>query len=471
MNYCRVFVAVFACSVAGCGSSDSDSGSPGGGGKGGSGGSSTGDPYYDAVPAEQRVADSGMCPGAYKGSAPVAGHNSGFDSGGQSRGFVLALPDSAKYPGPRPTFVLFNGTGENGNAIFQRAQAQAFVDKGFIVIAPDSAGNGTLWPVWDGLRQSGHENDPNLDLKLFDELLDCVAAHYSVDNKRIFIGGHSAGGIFTHHLIQRRSELIAGAIPGSGVFDLTAPSPPSELASTAVLTTWGGDNDSWGGSASGVQVPEFNFVEQAALSTQAYEKQPKVRQAWCRGNDLGHAWLSPINAWMADFLLAHPKGLAQNSPWQFTPPNSPAATCGNGPVDLPKGPQVLCPGSATSGCQEYCQFLGDCAAENATIEPILGPQLTALGFSGDGHKECGGCVTACAADAAKAAGDTDVLGCFKADFVKAVCGPGIPGAEPFIAASNKCCQGKTQSPVCKRLCETIKTNSSASLLFTACQAF
>ena len=472
--------ALVALSMA-CSSGSSGGGGSGSGGTGGGGGSaamagsgatagSAGDPYYAAVPAERRSATvSAACPAAFQ-NPPAAGQNVGFDSGGQSRSFLLALPDAAQFPGPRPTFVLFNGTGESGQAIYNRISGADYAAAGFIVIAPDSIGNGTLWPVWDGLRESGQENAPNLDLDYFDQLLDCIAAHYEVDNKRLYVGGHSAGGIFTNYLVRRRSDVLAGAIPASGVFDLTAPAPVAPLSPVAVAVTWGGDNDVWGGnSGGGVSVPAFNFVEQAALASQYYEQEAAVEQTWCRGDNLGHAWL-PANAWLIDFLLGHPKGLATGGPWAPASNEGAGFKCSQDAAPLPPQKQVVCATSTTAGCQTYCQFLGDCAAENATIEPVLGPQLDTLGFGPPNHTDCGGCVPKCEGDA-KDASDATVLSCFESEFAAATCGPGISGAQPLIDASNKCCAGQTASGVCTTLCQAIKTNSAAAVLFTSCAAF
>ncbi len=464
--------AAAALSLA-CGSDDS-SGGPGSGGaggaSGGTGGVSTGDPYYDAVPAVRLSGDASKCPAGFE--SPVqSGQHSGFLAAGQSRSFWASFPEST-FVGPRPVIVLFNGTGENGLGFFTRAQASAFVTRGFIVLSPDSNANGTVWPVWDGMRTPGTENDPNADLDYVDALLACTAVHQEIDQNRIYVGGHSAGGIFSNHVLQRRSQLLAGGIVASGVFDTTSPSPKAELDAMSVLVTWGGDNDAYSGSTTtGVTVPKINFVEQAAIASAFYEGAPKVEQAWCKGANVGHAWLSPANDWMVDFLLAHPKGLTADSPWQLAQPATPSATCGTDVVPPPAGTSVICAPSATSGCQNYCQFIGDCVAENATVEPALGPQLEALGFTGAAHGSCQNCIPQCEADAIADASDAGVVACFETAFGAAKCGPGIPGAQPFIDAVNSCCKDKTASAICKRSCGAIKASSLAISFFPTCKAF
>lgn len=451
-----------------CGGDDSSGGGGGGTSSGGSGGGGSSDPLV-LVPPVALEASTADCPASFQ-AAPGSGQHSGFDVAGQSRSFLLQLP--ADMTKPRPLMVAFNGTGETGGQIYDRAQLGDFVAAGFIVLAPDSAGNGTLWPVWDGLREPKDEGQPNKDLEYFDQLVKCVAAHHPVDAKRIYVSGHSAGGIFTNRVLRERSTLLAGGIPASGIFDFTAPEPPPALDDVAVLVTWGGDNDAWSGTASGKTVPEFNFVEQAALASQYYEK--NVEQAYCRGKSLGHVWLSGANAWMIDYLLAHPKGLAKGGPWKYAAPDASSNfECSDGAATFQNPNQVSCGATATADCQKYCQLIGDCAAANATVEPVLGPQLEALGFSGPNHTECGGCLAKCEADAsAGGAMDAGVLGCFATAAASAQCGGGIPGAMPLIDATNQCCAGKTQSKVCTSLCTAVNSNGAAKALFsTGCTGF
>jgi poly(3-hydroxybutyrate) depolymerase len=430
------------------------------------------DPWVEVPPAALE-AETTECAANYREDAPAAGQNDDYDLPEQTRSFYLALPDDQD--GPAPLFVGFHGTGGTGASAFAEWQMQDFVDAGMIVLLPDGVGNGEIWPVWDALRSPGRENEPNPDLELFDSLIQCVAAHYPVDRNRIFMGGHSAGGIMSNHVLQRRSELLAGAIVASGVFDLTAPSPREDLAEVAVLVTWGGDNDQYSGSASGeVSVPEINFVEQAAAASGYYEAQEAVHQAHCYGVDLGHTWLDVINPWMAEFLLAHPNGLPEHNGYTLSRPDESTVNCRERAAEYVPPVVVECPAAEeVDACGTYCQFIGDCVVENGTAAPVLGPQLIALGFSGEDAAVCGGCVTTCEGDAQgeSAAIDADVLSCLSEAAGTAVCAQGIDGVMPFINAINTCCDGETESALCTRACQTILENDVASSFFPTCPAF
>lgn len=91
----------------------------------------------------------------------------------------------------------------------------------------------------------------------------------------------------------------------------------------------------------------MNFVEQAALASQHYEA--KAEQVHCRGKNLGHAWLDGANPWMIDDPLAHPKGLAQGSPWKYAAPAaSEEFECVEGAATFVNPNAVSCGSTATA---------------------------------------------------------------------------------------------------------------------------
>jgi predicted esterase len=419
----------------------------------------------ETAPVPALKGDRNLCPEAYKTQASVPGRNAGYVVDGQSRDFTLLLPSgSAADPSlPHPILVDFNGTGGNGDLAIQWGHLQDFADKGFIVLAPSSAGNGTVWPVWDGLRQPGTEGDPNKDLDYFDSLLGCVASYVPVAQSGVYVAGHSAGGIMANYVLQRRSELLAGGIVASGVFSLTSPVPAKALDPMFVVVTWGGENDRYQGN--GVA---FDFIAEASLASKFYHAAPNVAEVNCRGADIGHSWLVNNNAWLADELLAHPKGQAAlTGPLPPVPPNA-EATCEDQPFEGDNNGQVTCGPSDLDGCQQFCQFAGDCAVENTTIQPVLHDQLVALGFSGDGNLECGGCVTKCAQHGTGT--DPQVLSCFKDRQATAACGQGIDGVLPLVDAINGCCENRTDSPFCIDICTILLTQPQAGAFFPTCTA-
>jgi poly(3-hydroxybutyrate) depolymerase len=406
-------------------------------------------------------ADAGKCPAGFE-RAISAGHHTGFASGGQARTFDMLLPDAA-FTGPRPLVFAFHGTGLSGALAISDYGLSSWADAGAIVVAPDSNGNGAVWPVWDALYFSG-PTLPNADLALFDDLLGCVAAHYAVDSTRVYALGHSAGGAMTHFMLAHRPAVLAGGIAASGMFDGTQASPVVPLGAMTVIVTWGGANDVYSGSAGSQAIANIGYAEQSALASQHYAAQAGTQQIACEGNDVGHAWLSPIEDWMRDVLLAHPKGSAPG--WSLPPlPAGANASCSTAPATYEPPVTVACPASATAGCQAYCQLIGDCFAENGTLGPVVAAQLGDLGYANTANA-CLGCVSTCEGDATGSAPDASALSCFATHAPATACGPGFAGAAIF-ATVNECCTGSS-AKVCARFCTAFATSTLFATTLTAC---
>jgi poly(3-hydroxybutyrate) depolymerase len=411
--------------------------------------------------ADTTPAPASTCP------ALTAGGHTGYAVGGLTRSFQVLLPSSS-FTGPRPLMFAWHGTGEGALPFISRAKLQDYADAGFVVIVPDAANIGSFWPIWDAMRLPATAGAPNADVTMFDELLGCAKSQLQIDASRIFTLGHSAGGIMVNHMLRVRSNVLAGGIAGSGVFDLTGPGgPPQPLDNMLVLVTWGGDNDAWSGSTpGGVSVPSFSFVEQASLASKYYAAQPNVDFVRVRGNNVGHRWL-PYNAWYIDMLLAHPKGTPVSHPIALKPlPAGAPAVASTDPYELPPATQIDCPSTPRAGCEETCQLMADCAVENRTVNPALGSALTGLGFT---NTTCGGCVQRCQLGATTQA-DADVLSCISDWSQGTTCGGGIEGAFPMFLIMNQCCANQPGSVLCQGICQGLASSPSAAPFFPVCQS-
>lgn len=396
---------------------------------------------------------------------PHAGANTGYQAGGQTRSFEMYLPP-ASFTGPRPLLVAFHGTGETGRSFGNRARLAEWAARGVIVVAPDAVGNGSVWPVWDGMHLPGVPVGPNKDLALVDSLIHCVGAHYSVDSTRIFAGGHSAGGIMTNHVLRMRSNVFAGGIVASGVFDFTEPVTRDALGNMTVLITWGGDNDGFGGwdPRTGVAASGFTFVESAAMESQYFASQSNVAQAWCRGNDLGHNWL-PMNNWFMDVLLARPKGTDPSALAIPPVPASAQSHCEQSVYAVPAPVPTTCAPATHAGCKEMCQLFADCGVSNKSVSCALASELDSLGLQ---PGSCGGCTARCDSNATTPDDDA-VLSCFLSKRATTTCGPGLEGGLPLFNDFAECCNPHAGSQICADLC-TIFGDSTLSAFTPICQS-
>lgn len=319
-------------------------------------------------PGPALVASTSSCPVKFQTAAPQAGNNTGFTVAGQDRRFVLTLPP-ASFTGPRPLLLAFPGTGMGPLSMTNWAA------KGFVVVSPASAANGTVWPVWDALRVPGTEGAANADLALFDALVSCTAAHFSIDASRVFALGLSAGASFVNTLLRARASVLAGGIPASGVFSLTGAHEAGPMGDVFALVTTGGDNDDFSGAfPSGLFVKGMRFSEESTLAATYYAAQPRTRAVLCRGKELGHTFL-PFGGWEIDTLLTHPKG--QHARPLAPLPSSLPITCTESPPAVTSLAPIACGATSRAGCQAMCQLLGDCVAENRTVDPLLRNLMTA----------------------------------------------------------------------------------------------
>ncbi len=409
---------------------------------------------YYMVPATSMDTDKATaCPANFQDMTLATGQWTDFNSADQIRSFYIALPDPA-FTGARPLFIGYHGTNGTGLGKFESAEWSDFVAKGMIVLAPDGNENGTVWPVWDAMRTFAQMDLPNADETYIQELLDCVAAHLDIDVHRIYMGGHSAGGIMTNYMLQRHSDWSAGGIVASGIFALTTPEPVIPLEPMTVVVTWGGDNDSWAGQAGEGPTTSVDFPLESSIASQYFETSPGVNQAHCYGHELGHAWVNPVNNWMIDFLMAHPNGLAENERWEFSDvPAGMAGTCSTEAAYVEQEINIDCEINNHANCTDYCQFLADCVGENGTVRPVMLGPLVAWGFSASNVEDCSGCVELCE-QTLSASPDIDepILQCFVDEHANAQCGQGVPGAMPYINTTNVCCVGQENSPLCSLIC-------------------
>jgi len=404
------------------------------------------------------------CPAAFASAAPKHGTNAGFLSAGQERRFRLALPPPS-FEGPRPTVVAFHGSagvGATPDEFFQTGELERFVERGYIVIALESNRNGSVWPVWDDIRAAGDEARPNPDLAFFDEALLCVAAHHPVDRDRVIVAGVSAGASMANVVLQRRSEVLAGGVVASGLFELTGPPAPKPLDRSLVIVTWTGDTD-----VSHPDGREVRWVEQASLASAFYDAQPAVEQVNCRATPgQQHGWLPGLSAWAAGVYLDNPKGKVGGDLGLGRSPTG--VQCSTDVFRFVKPIEVTCPAAtARPHCQPYCQFIADCAIENATVGSLMDEQAKALGFGGKDNAECGGCVSKCEA-VVKTDLDAEILGCMATAPEAQKCGVGIEGFVPIVDTLNRCCKGRADSEYCVSTCKTLLTNPYASSFFTTC---
>ncbi len=240
--------ALAVCVFAACGTTTAASSTAAGADTSGAADTTTG----DAVSADVAAADVDQgpqpaAPKAYNGTCPdlTLGGKVTITSGGQKRTAYVSLPDDYSAPGNSLLF-LWHGLGDSGSNFSAAFGAPGIAKQNnAVVITPDNCcvkGLSCCAQVngWAFLDATG-----GADSQLFDDLLSCATQQMSIDTKRVYTAGFSAGALWTTWLILNRSEYLAAAAPfsgGVGLIDYITP-----FWKIPVLGSWGGDTDIFAG--------------------------------------------------------------------------------------------------------------------------------------------------------------------------------------------------------------------------------
>ena len=174
--------------------------------------------------------------------------------GGETREYVLYVPDS--YDGIAAVPILFNFHGYGGNAslyMMETDMRSLAESETFILVYPQgSLLNGS--PHWNPSLPSNENKSDADDLGFIEALVNEISIDYRIDMKRIYACGYSNGGMMSYGLASHKSNLIAavGSISGAMIeTDITPshPMPVIKIHGTAdVVLPYNGTN-------------EFNSVE------------------------------------------------------------------------------------------------------------------------------------------------------------------------------------------------------------------
>jgi poly(3-hydroxybutyrate) depolymerase len=206
-------------SAGASGSGGSTSGSSGSGGSafagtGGSAGADNPGAVKSAGCGQMSTLTFASVPGEDPNAAPGSGNTEGFgeggyveiQSGGETRGFAVRLPDGYDKDKPYPVIFGFHWNGgssaqvDNGGSNgYEMAHfgLQKLSDNGAIFIAPNGIGAG--WANSDGR-----------DLTFVDDIVELISNNYCVDESRLFANGFSYGGGMSYAIACARATVFRG---------------------------------------------------------------------------------------------------------------------------------------------------------------------------------------------------------------------------------------------------------------------
>jgi polyhydroxybutyrate depolymerase len=137
--------------------------------------------------------------------------------GGIERTYLLRVPRVADSTTSIPLVIALHGRGGNAARMVHWSAFDAKADaEGFLLAAPDGTGNPRGWFTGFG------PGDGVDDVGFIGALIDTLSARHRVDLRRVYVAGHSNGGVLTHWVASELSKRIAAAAVVAGAVGVRA---------------------------------------------------------------------------------------------------------------------------------------------------------------------------------------------------------------------------------------------------------
>jgi predicted esterase len=151
-----------------------------------------------------------------------------FRSQDVDRVFYKFVPDSSVGKAA-PVVILLHGSGRDGRILVEHWQGLA-KKEGIVLAGPDA----TVRDGW-GMREDGPV--------LLRDLVDALHAKHEIDNRRVYVFGHSAGAVHGIGMGILESEYFAAVVAHAGVFPPSVAPYVTRAPRKIPIAIWVGTND------------------------------------------------------------------------------------------------------------------------------------------------------------------------------------------------------------------------------------
>jgi len=138
---------------------------------------------------------------------------------GRTRTYLLHIPPQYDDSKSFPLVIALHGGGGNSKNMMKKTGFNNLSDeKGFIVVYPDGIGrfkNRLL--TWNAGHCCGYALDKDIDdVGFIRALIEKLQNNFNIDLKRIYVTGHSNGGMMAYRIGAELSDIIAAIAPVAG---------------------------------------------------------------------------------------------------------------------------------------------------------------------------------------------------------------------------------------------------------------
>jgi polyhydroxybutyrate depolymerase len=270
---------------------------------------------------------------------------SGTDSPLDDRPYEVHVPPGYDEATPAPLLIVLHGYALEAKVQSLYFGLDAVTDpRGILYVAPEGTKNAEGKTFWNATAACCAPPDSDVDDSAYlAAVIAAVQKDYAVDDRRIFVLGHSNGGFMAYRLACDHADLIAGIVSLEGAMnedssacDPSEPVSVVEIHGTAdtVIRYEGGRNDDADPNApaypsaaqSVLEWARFNGCDDTAAPGEppsrdlekAMPAATVTAYSGCRAGTAVELWTQPdgehvpelsdsFTAQAIDFLLAHPK--------------------------------------------------------------------------------------------------------------------------------------------------------------------
>lgn len=128
---------------------------------------------------------------------------------GNARTYDAIVPDAHDGATALPLVFVFHGSGGDSAGIRRGFDLEREAGGQAIFVYPNADRASKMWDLESGA-------DSNVDVQLFDAILEALSVSHCVDRRRVFATGYSAGGYFSNQLACRRGSVLRAIASHAG---------------------------------------------------------------------------------------------------------------------------------------------------------------------------------------------------------------------------------------------------------------
>lgn len=289
-----------------------------------------------AAPATPVTGPASPPPSASGGTtapAHVAGSARSISFDGRVRTYQIYVPSTASSTAAVPLLVALHGGGGSGARFEQVSGFDEVAEAaGFIVVYPDAVSPpGDRMTTWNAGDCCGYAARTDVDdVGFVQAVIAAVTAQYHVDPRRIFLAGHSNGGMLAYRMACESSVDIAAIGVQSTTLEYAPCRPRAPVSFLHIHGTADTNIPITGGHGSEVSQVDFLPPPQAAATLAAADGcgsasspapdptlpgaqqqtwtacPPGVAAEFVTVPGAAHAWMNTSAQQIWSFLSAHP---------------------------------------------------------------------------------------------------------------------------------------------------------------------